>query len=207
VIVVAKRNSWRRFCESIENVSQGNKATLNSQQRKHHLGCTKFPSGDYTGSVEESLGHLKDVHFAGSQGPFGGSDGKPEHKGGYKPREWRLAAKVVYASGVERAIKTFKPNKAPGTDGIYPILLKKGLQCLLGPLTKVFRASIALRHVPQAWKITKVVFIPKPGKNVHIYAKDWLIGFSKQHHWLNIPWLPPNMPTGRAGLLRLHYTN
>jgi hypothetical protein len=44
---------------------------------------------------------------------------------------------------------------------------------LLGLLSKVFRASIALRYVPQTWKGTKVIFIPKPGKNGHILAKDF----------------------------------
>jgi hypothetical protein len=80
---------------------------------------------------------------------------------------------VVYPSGVEWAVKTFEPYKAPGIDGIYPILLQERLKYLVGPLTKVFRASIALSHVPQVWKTTKVVFIPKPGKNGHIYAKDF----------------------------------
>jgi len=41
----------------------------------------------------------------------------------YKPRAKGLAAKVVYHSGVEWAIKSLEPYKAPGTDGIYPILL------------------------------------------------------------------------------------
>jgi hypothetical protein len=117
--------------------------------------------------VEESLGH------DGSQGTFGGSGGRTELEGGYKPKVWRLAPKVVHPSGVEREINTFEPYKAPCTDGIYPILLQEGLKCLLGPLTKVFRASIALRHIPQVWKATKVVLIPKPGKNGHIHAKDF----------------------------------
>jgi hypothetical protein len=57
--------------------------------------------------------------------------------------EWRLAAKVVYPNGVEWAIKTFEPYRAPGIDGIYPILLQKGLKYLVGPPTKIFRGSIA----------------------------------------------------------------
>jgi hypothetical protein len=94
-------------------------------------------------------------------------------EGGYKPREWRLAAEVLYPSEVEWAVKTFDPCKAPGTDGIYHILLQEGLRYLVGPLTKIFRAGIAIRHVPHVWKTTKVVFIPNPGKNGHICAKDF----------------------------------
>jgi hypothetical protein len=69
--------------------------------------------------------------------------------------------------------KDLRPYKAPGIDGIYPILLQEGLKYLVGSLTKIFRASIALRRVPQAWKNIEVVFIPKPGKNGHICAKDF----------------------------------
>jgi hypothetical protein len=46
-------------------------------------------------------------------------------EGGYKPREWRLAGKVVYPSGVERAVKTFKPYKAPGIMGFIPYYYKR----------------------------------------------------------------------------------
>jgi hypothetical protein len=70
------------------------------------------------------VGHVMDLHFSGSWGPFGGSGGKPGIEGGCKPRVWRLAAKVVYPSGVEWTIKTLEPYKAPGTGGIYPILLQ-----------------------------------------------------------------------------------
>jgi hypothetical protein len=72
-----------------------------------------------------------------------------------RPRAWGLAAKVVYHSGVEWAIKSFEPYKAPGTDRIYPILLQEGLGILLGPLTKAFWASIALRYVPQGWGLLR----------------------------------------------------
>ena len=44
---------------------------------------------------------------------------------------------------------------------------------MLGPLTKVFRASIALRYVSQAWRTPKVVFVPKPDENGHVKAKDF----------------------------------
>jgi hypothetical protein len=134
-----------------------------SKENNSYLGHIKLPSGDYTRSLEEFRGHLLEAHFSGSKGPFSGLCGQPEHEAGYKPREWRREAKVVCASGVEWAVKTFESCKAAGIDRIYPILLQKGLNCLLGLLTKIFRASIALRHVHQVWKAFKVVFIPKPG--------------------------------------------
>ena len=87
-----------------------------------------------------------------------------------KPRVWELAVIVVCPCGVEWAITLFEPYRTPGTDGISPILLQEGLVTLLGSLS-VFRASIALIHVLQSWRFTKVVSMPKPGKNGHIKDK------------------------------------
>jgi len=44
----------------------------------------------------------------------------------FKPRDWSLTAKIVHPKGVEWAVKTFKPYKSPGPDGIYP--LTRGLE-------------------------------------------------------------------------------
>jgi hypothetical protein len=88
-----------------------------------------------------------------------------------KPRIWELAAIIVCLCGVEWAITLFEPYRTPSSDGISPILLQEGLVTLLGSLFKVFRASIALIHVLQSWRFTKVVFMSKPGKNGYIKDK------------------------------------
>ena len=143
--VVAKINIWKQFCESIEAIPEAFRLQrILSKENNPHMGCLKLPSGDYTGSVEKSLGYIMEVHFPGSRGPFSGSARQPELGGDYKPREQRLAAKVVYPSGVEWVIKFFKHYKTPGIDGLYPSLLQEGLRCLLQSFTEVFRASIPL---------------------------------------------------------------
>jgi len=72
---------------------------------------------------------------------------------------------------MEWAIKSFEPYTTPGTERISPILLQEGLGTSLGPLSKVFKASIGLIYVQQAWRFTKVVSMPKPSKNGHIKDK------------------------------------
>ena len=98
--------------------------------------------------------------------------------------------------------------------------LQEEMNHLLGPLTKLFEGSIALRHVPQARRATKIVFITKPGKNGHVRAKYFrpisrtsiplktLNRLTDRFHRTgpNILWVPPSMPGGKAVLLRLHYT-
>jgi hypothetical protein len=72
-VVVAKTNNWRSFCEGIEKVPEASRLhRILVQENKTYLGCIKLPTGDYTESVEKSLGHLMNVHFPGSRGPSGG---------------------------------------------------------------------------------------------------------------------------------------
>ena len=37
----------------------------------------------------------------------------------------------------------------------------------------MFRSSLALGHVPEAWKIARAVFIPKAGRPSHVGVKDY----------------------------------
>ncbi|XP_015118090.1 uncharacterized protein LOC107041834 [Diachasma alloeum] len=47
------------------------------------------------------------------------------------------------------------------------------MENIIVPLTKILRASIALRHILRSWNETKIVFIPKPGKAGYIKPKDF----------------------------------
>lgn len=51
----------------------------------------------------------------------------------------------------------------PGEDSTYPALLQKGMHFAVPALTKLFRASIALKDVTQAWNNNRKVFILTPG--------------------------------------------
>ncbi|XP_020298815.1 uncharacterized protein LOC109863049 [Pseudomyrmex gracilis] len=167
----AKYKSWKHFCESIESAPEASRLhRILCFDYRPQLGCLKLPTGNVTEEASDTLKYLMEIHFPGFDNNIQPRRPKPRV---YKPREWRLAAEVVHLKGVEWAIKTFNPYKAPGPDGIYPVLLQKGLGVLVGPLTKIFKASIALRHVPKAYNGTRVVFIPKPGRNGYISAKDF----------------------------------
>lgn len=86
---------------------------------------------------------------------------------------WDIAATVVTLDRISWAIATMAPFKSPGTDGIYPVLLQKGLQPLLNPLCDIYRASLALGYLPQAWRVSRVTFMPKPVKTDYTGAKSY----------------------------------
>jgi len=77
----------------------------------------------------------------------------------------------VSSDKIKWAISTMAPFKSPGIDGIYPVLLQKGIHHLVYPLQKIYRASLVFGYIPQAWCIAKVTFIPKPGKPDYTVAK------------------------------------
>jgi len=119
VIVVAKRNSWKTFCENTVSAPEAsNLHRILSKETNTHLGCLKFPNGRYTESVGDTMDHLTEVHFLGFRRSLQGSGEQQRPRERYKPRARGLAAKVVYHSGMEWAIKSLEPYKAPRTDGI-----------------------------------------------------------------------------------------
>ena len=61
--------------------------------------------------------------------------------------------------------------KSPDEDGIFPSLLQKGLPYVLTPLCLIYRACIANSYIPQVWRHTRVLFLPKPGKIDYTTAK------------------------------------
>ena len=79
-------------------------------------------------------------------------------------RDWTTAAGIVTTARVRWAIRDLEPYKTAGTDGIFPALLQQGLEVILPPVTKLLKACVTLGYIPQQWRITRVVFIPKPGK-------------------------------------------
>jgi hypothetical protein len=74
---------------------------------------------------------------------------------------------------VEWAISTLQPYKSPGQDGVVPVLLRVGKNDLSPALCVIFRACIDLGHVPEVWRRTRVVFIPKAGKGDYLEAKSF----------------------------------
>ena len=63
-----------------------------------------------------------------------------------------------------RALRQFKPHKAPGPDGLRPLIFKYFPTKLNEFIAKIYGACVALGHTPLVWKKCKVIFLPKPGK-------------------------------------------
>ncbi|KMQ81567.1 lian-aa1 retrotransposon protein, partial [Lasius niger] len=140
------KSEARRLFNRTRNINTpGTWERILCKDNNQQWGCLKLPCGRFTKSTEETLSHLMEVHFPEFQETLPVSVSRHRPRAAYKPRARSLAAKVVYPQAVEWAVGSFEPYKAPGPNGIQPILLQEGLKVMLGQLTKVFRASIALR--------------------------------------------------------------
>ena len=85
----------------------------------------------------------------------------------------RLAREIASPARVRWALKSFNPFKSPGPDGIYPALLQRAGDPIIGALVRLARASLTLGYVPKAWRGTRVIFIPEAGKNRWTSPKDF----------------------------------
>ena len=81
---------------------------------------------------------------------------------------------IINPTTVTAAVKGFKPYKAPGTDGIRPALLNKGLDLLMPHLIKIFKTSLYTGKLADSWLDVRTVFIPKPGKDDYSIAKSFI---------------------------------
>ena len=64
-----------------------------------------------------------------------------------------------------------KRKKSPGPDDIKPIIFEHLPTNVIDHLVFLYKCTIMLRYTPIIWKGTKVIFIPKPGKNSYNIPK------------------------------------
>ena len=68
---------------------------------------------------------------------------------------------VVQESDVKSQFKHLNAKKAPGPDGISPRLLKNCADQLSGVFTNIFNLSLELGKVPECFKKSVVIPVPK----------------------------------------------
>lgn len=173
----AKRDSWRRHCEDIENTSECARLhKILSKEPHSSIHTLKTETGEYTKTGKETIEELLKVHFPVSTitnlsiADCRGLEIEPEKRA--LREDWQIAKTVINVNKIKWAINSFKPYKSPGPDNIYPVMLQKGPEILNNKICNILRSSLALGHIPRAWRLIRVVFIPKPGKNGQDRAKS-----------------------------------
>ena len=168
-----KKQSWRLFVEKTPN--QSNMAILYkiAQRRdRRSINTLRRPDSTLSEPGSDTIKVLTDAHFpAAQQGtvPLTRDKSlrfsKEELDGRYQT--W------INPDLVRRAMRKFKPNKAAGPDELKPLVFKYLPDNAIDVLTLIYKACIALSHTPPAWRETKVIFLPKPGKDDYDIPKSY----------------------------------
>ena len=167
-----RRLSWRLFVEKTPD--ENNMATLFkiAQKRdKRSINTLLKPDNTLTEPGTETIQRLTDTHFPAAQPGITPYKHDPSHLVNTEDledlHEW------IDVDVIRKAMRQFKPNKAPGPDGLKPIVFKYLPQNALEVLSVIYKACISLCHTPKVWRETKVIFLPKPGKTTYDIPKSY----------------------------------
>ena len=168
-----KRISWQQFVEkhtNFEAVAKFNK--MLNRTSLNSLGIIKDANGEAFDSPEQSLNHLTEIHFKDCK------DSKPTNIPPSPPDTLSVDldsqdVEFITKERVLQAIESFGDYKCGSGDGIKPIVLKNMGNSALTHLTTLIKVSHLLGYVPDSWRDSKVIFIPKPGKSDYTNPKSY----------------------------------
>ena len=170
-----KESSKRKFFEEANSIpSYARVHRLLAKDATAQVGSLLKPDGSFTCDSKETAMHLLQTHFPGSTEIAQVRQIELESPRLLPSREdWLFAEKLTKKGKTKWAIFKFYSYKSAGLDGVFPALLKEGIDLLLDRLRAIFKSSIALGFIPKLWEKVRVAFIPKPGKTSHSVAKDF----------------------------------
>ena len=167
----AKRLSWKAFVSEVKTPK--GMAMLNGVLKSREnkvLGILKKPDGSFCTTPDESMDLLINTHFPGNTAPEADEDLDfiPLPPIGTSVVE---QCAIISEEKVHAAIHSLKPLKAPGPDGFKPLVLQNLGTKMLQRLTRLYQAILTLGYTPRRWRASKVIFIPKPGKEDYAQPK------------------------------------
>jgi hypothetical protein len=155
----AKRQHFKNRCSEIKNfkdLSRLNKAMQQHQNNKH-LGMVNDSSGNLTETVEEMADTLLNTHFP--------NNSKTPHNIENTNITYAPQHQWINVDTFKAAASKFKNNKAAGPDGIKPIILKNLPDPIIERICTIFSASIDIGYTPEKLCHSKIILIPKQGKD------------------------------------------
>ena len=132
------------------------------------MGTLEKPNGEITASGEDTIRYLANIHFKEATNL---RETCYESKIIMKTDDWQ--PDWITNAKLQLAFHQFKNKKSPGPDGLRPLVLKNLSNKCIKHILFIYKACLKLAFTPTKWKGSRVVFIPKPGKNNYKTAKSW----------------------------------
>ena len=167
----AKKQDWKDF-----NTKQNSTESINilrkilEKNKRNALGVLEKPDGSSTNPGYETLEYLMQAHFPSITPPQ-----RVEH------RDTKISTATINSTEIEgfdigtlgEVIQTFKNKKASGPDELKPFVLKELPYNKLEELLFIYKTMILLQCTPPQWTKSKIIWIPKPGKDTYKVFKSW----------------------------------
>ena len=167
-----RRAAWRNFVETTPNEKKMACLFQIAQKKdKRAINTLLKPDNTLTEPGAETIQILTSTHFPAAQPgvvPFNHDNGKSVVTADLEDQHLWIDADLV-----RKAMRQFKPNKAPGPDGLKPLVFRYLPQNAIDTMALIYKACISLGHTPKAWRETKVVFLLKPGKGSYDIPKSY----------------------------------
>jgi hypothetical protein len=119
----------------------------------------KKPDGTMTTTVDEMAETLFNTHFPNSSRDPVDTTSLPSKVAIAPHFPW------INVNNFQKAVQLFKNDKAAGPDNIKPIILKNIPTRLTERLCNLYAACLESGYTPSKWRHSRVIFIPKPGKD------------------------------------------
>ena len=159
-MVRAKMDAWRKFVSPKGAWGKPYHVMKNFQQQKK-MPALRKADGTFCASINENLQLLLAEKFPSTPQPST-VDIAPAGPMGPAPE--------ITSADVAAVVKGLNNRKSPGPDNVNHTMLKLLHQAHPEILPQLFTSCLTLGYFPQAWKIGKVVFVPKPGKDPYLPA-------------------------------------
>ena len=170
-ILDSKVKSWQDFCSNTEGVSATAKLhKILCRDPSNALDWVRDSAGQPAVSPAQTIEILFNTNFPSNSV---NQICEPPNQTKNCPNGPTTYEHLFTAQKIQWAIESFEPYKAPGPDGIYPICLQLALPYITAILQHVYKFSVCLSFVPTMWQNTKIIFIPKQGKNSYHEAKSF----------------------------------
>ena len=154
----SKRNSWRAFTSSSEDIYVLNKIIHKKQQNFISMmeGCKNDLQTNNT---------LMDSHFPGSttyrEKPQDCSENQEKIVNDDKDLN---DLNFLEPNRVKEAFNDMKAHNAGGPDTLKSVVFQNLPDKVLTRISKIYKACIKLNHTPQTWCEADVIFLAKPEK-------------------------------------------
>jgi hypothetical protein len=132
---------------------------IQANSGKKHQGMVRKPDGTTITTSEELAETLMNTHFPNSTEAPATPEIKPETRAIAPHYPW------INATNFRKAVQLFQNDKAAGPDNIKSIVLKNLPTRIIERICDLYAACIKTGYTPTKWRHSRVIFIPKPGKD------------------------------------------